>query len=116
MNTNMADNKELYEPGICRECGKGLPKVKEGNLQGQKELKALAANLMHLCRRCYEERFPERAPRLPAQRWFHNRKWVDLKPLTPGFRENPYVRAGEPEEVEESQQLLPEEKDDADNE
>jgi len=109
---NLGNNEEIYAPGICRECGKRLPKVKDGALHGQKELKAFACKLLHLCLRCYAERFPERKPQnLPSARRFHNGQWADIRPLMSWWEKEKTVRETEAEEVEESKELLPEEID-----
>lgn len=95
---------------VCRECGARTPRVKEGALEGQEELKAFACSLMHLCLRCYAERFPERKRHnLPSARWFRNGQWLDLRPLMSWFQQKPYVRKQEQKEVEEARELLPEE-------
>ncbi|MEW6025893.1 MAG: hypothetical protein AB1599_01170 [Planctomycetota bacterium] len=51
----------------CREhmpCGTGcpgyVPQVKQGALTTQRQLEAFTCSLMHLCRKCYRQKFPIR--------------------------------------------------------
>ena len=101
----MEANDELYEPGICRECGKRLPQ--------DKSLESFAARILHFCLNCYRQRFPERdKTNLPsARRRTSSGKWVDLRPLMSWGRENPEVWVSDVKEAANSRELLKEEKD-----
>src|SRR3989304_607283 len=65
----------------CKECGKSVPRVKQGELTTQRQIEAFACQSLHLCRYCYRMKFPVRPMwNLPAVR--HGSEKV----LTPSLR------------------------------
>ncbi len=78
----------------CREnkCQGKVPMVKKGTLATESQLEAFTCSLLHLCRECYQQKFPARPktdkPRkqnkhlTPYEREYHERRQFEgIEPL-----------------------------------
>jgi len=111
-DTGEEETTEVVGFVSCKECGKKIPYVRKGKTLKGKQLARLAGYLMSLCSYCYNMKCPERKKQhLPSIRWFHNGRWVDLRPRMSWWSNQTIITEGEKQEIRESMQLLAEEKD-----